>query len=460
MTRDDLVTSAFGRFVRVGGLVGRVGVSVLGEQALGLLREGPAKRLKKADNMVRNAVRIADTLGEMKGAAMKVGQMLSLHEGFLPPEVAAVLSVLQKEAPRVSFDVMERALRRELDDYDALFESLEPEASAAASLGQVHRGVLRDGREVAVKIQYPDVDRMVTADLKNLKALLGNLVSLFTDIDFDPVWEEVKERLYEELDYIREADNIRRAAALYADNAGIVVPGVVPEATSRRVLTMEFVDGIPPAEAASDRYPQDLKDHWGVALFEFTLRGLLEHRFLHADPNFANFAFREDGKVVVYDYGCMKEIPADIAAGYSRLMDAVIHRRKTRIPGLLRDMGVFKEGGAPLPRDMTDPYVDLAQDIVRASPPYTFGEDSSIYETLYELGMSNWQNATDIRFPRDMVFIDRTLAGLFGNLGKLRATGPWRKLLREYTAPTSGARKTKKRRRSTATRAAGAAAVR
>ena len=361
MTRDDLVTSAFGRFVKVGGLVGRVGVSMLGEQAVGLLREGPARRLKKADAMVRNAVRIADTLGEMKGAAMKVGQMLSLHEGLLPPEVAAILGALQKEAPSVSFDVMERALRRELDDYDALFESIEPEASAAASIGQVHRGVLRDGREVAVKIQYPEVDRMVEADLRNLKTLLGNLVSLFSDIDFEPVWEEVRERLFEELDYLQEADNIRRTAAMHADCAEILVPDVVEEASSRRVLTMEFLDGIPSADAASNRYPQHLRDQWGVNLFEFTLRGLFEHRFLHADPNFANFAFRETGQVIVYDYGCMKEIPADIAAGYSGLIDAVIHQDKAAIPGILRNMGVFKEGGTAFPRDMTDPYVDLVQ---------------------------------------------------------------------------------------------------
>ena len=437
MSRDTLITSAFGRFVKVGGLVGRVGVSMLGEQAAGLLRDGPTAQLKKAENTVRNAVRIVNTLGEMKGAAMKVGQMLSLHEGLLPPEVSAVLSALQKEAPSVSFGVMERELRRELDDFDALFESLDPEAYAAASIGQVHRGVLRDGREVAVKIQYPHVDRMVEADLKNLKALLGNLVSLFSDIDFEPVWEEVRERLFEELDYLREADNIRRTAAMLADCPEILVPGVVQEATSRRVLTMEFVEGVPPAEAASDRYPQKLRDQWGVNLFEFTLRSLLEHRFLHADPNFANFAFRENGQVVVYDYGCMKEISVDIAAGYSALIDAVIHKRKAAIPGLLRNMGVFKEGGTPFPREMTDPYVDVVQDIVRAAPPYTFGDDSSIYETLYDLGMANWQNATDIRFPRDIVFIDRTLVGLFGNLGKLRATGPWRQLLLDHTGPAA-----------------------
>ena len=439
MSKETLITSAFGRFVKVGGLVGRVGVSMLGEQAAALLRDGPTAQLKKAENTVRNAVRIADTLGEMKGAAMKVGQMLSLHEGLLPPEVAAILGALQKEAPSVSFDVMERVLRRELDDFDALFESLEPEACAAASIGQVHRGILRDGREVAVKIQYPDVDRMVGADLKNLKTLLGNLVSLFSDIDFEPVWEEVRERLFEELDYLQEADNIRRTAAMHADCPEILVPEVVEEASSRRVLTMEFLDGIPPAAAASDRYPQHLKDQWGFNLFEFTLRGLFEHRFLHADPNFANFAFREDGTVVVYDYGCMKEIPADIAAGYAGLMDAVIHKRKAAIPGILRDMGVFKAGGKAFPRDMTDPYVDLLQDIVKTSPPYAFGDDNSIYDALYDLGMANWREASDIRFPRDIVFIDRTLVGLFGNLGKLRASGPWRELLLEYTAPITAA---------------------
>ena len=439
MSKETLITSAFGRFVKVGGLVGRVGVSMLGEQAAALLRDGPTAQLKKAENTVRNAVRIADTLGEMKGAAMKVGQMLSLHEGLLPPEVAAILSVLQKEAPSVSFDVMERVLRRELDDFDELFESIEPDAHAAASIGQVHRGVLRDGREVAVKIQYPDVDRMVEADLKNLKALLGNLVGLFTDINFEPVWEEVKERLYEELDYLQEAGNIRRAAAMQANCPEVLVPDVVQEATSRRVLTMEFLDGIPSADAASDRYPQHLKDQWGVNLFEFTLRGLFEHRFLHADPNFANFAFRETGQVIVYDYGCMKEIPADIAAGYSGLIDAVIHKDKAAIPGILHNMGVFKEGGTPFPRGMTDPYVDLVQDIVRASPPYTFGDDSSIYEGLYDLGMTNWRDASDVRFPKDIVFIDRTLVGLFGNLGKLRASGPWRKLLLQHTASPAAA---------------------
>ena len=435
MSRDDLNTSALGRFARMGGLVGRVGVSMLSGQAVGLLRDGPTKRLKKAENMVRNAARIASTLGEMKGAAMKVGQMISLHEGMLPKEVAAVLSVLQNDAPSVSFELMEAQLRREIPDFDDVFESIEAEAFASASIGQVHRGILRDGREVAVKIQYPDADRMVKADLVNMKVLLGNLVALFTDIDFEPVWKEVRERLVEELDYVQEAENLRRKAEMYADFPNIIIPDVMPEGTTQRVLTMEFVESIHPSEATSDRYSQDLKDQWGATLFEFTLRGLFKHRFMHADPNFANFGFREDGSVVVYDYGCMKHVPEEIAIGYARLIDALLKRRKTAFPALLHDLGVYKESGAQLSRETTDPYIDLMQDIVRASPPYTFGDDGTFYRAIYDLGMANWHEASDIRFPRDMVFIDRTLGGLFGNLGKLGATGPWRKLLREYTAP-------------------------
>ena len=209
----------------------------------------------------------------------------------------------------------------------------------------------------------------------------------------------------------------------------------------RLVLTMAFEEAIPPAEATSDRYPQDLKDQWGATLFEFTLRGLFKHRFLHADPNFANFAFREDGSLVVYDYGCIKRVPENIATGYARLMDALLKRKKTAFPALLKELGVSRGGDTPLPRTTTDPYVDLMQEILRASPPYTFGDDAAFYKAIYDLGVTNWQEASDIRFPRDMVFIDRTLGGLFGNLGKLHATGPWRKLLRKYTAPRAEATK-------------------
>jgi predicted unusual protein kinase regulating ubiquinone biosynthesis (AarF/ABC1/UbiB family) len=440
MARDEPITSAVHRFVKLSGLMGRVGASVAGSRLLDLTRSDVSKQLHRTENLVRNATRIVQTLGEMKGAAMKVGQMLSLHEGMLPAEVAEVLRALQKEAPKVPAEVMGYEVRGALKNFDDLFESLETEAFAAASIGQVHRGRLRDGREVAVKIQYPLIEEIVKADLKSLRVLLQSLFSLFSDADFRPVWNEVRDRLFEELDYTHEADNVDRMIALHANVPEIVIPPVVREATVRNVLTMELVPGIPPEEACSDRYDPELKNRWGRVLFEFLLRGMLEHRFLHADPNLANFAFLPDGRVIVYDLGCVKRIPDTIADGYARLMRAGAEGRKQDIPGILLDIGVYREnerGKVALPLDLIDPYFDLFAKILHEDPPYVFGDSEELYRDVMALGLSNWSEAADIQFPEHIVFIDRALAGHFGNLNRLRAAGPWRELVLRYTASVS-----------------------
>ncbi len=429
-----LITSPVGRLARLGGLVGRVGASVLAERLVELAMSGPAKQLRRTENLVRNATRVAESLGRMKGAAMKVGQMISLQDGLLPPEVAEVLRSLQREAPRVPPEVMRYEVEGSLGKQKVveLFAELELDAFAAASIGQVHRGRLRDGRRVAVKIQYPMIDEIIKADLKNLKTLLGALVGMFTEIDFEPIWREVRDRLLEEIDYRHEADNIRRMAELHAELPEITIPAVVEEASTERVLTMEFVEAIPPAEACSDSYPQELRDRWGRVLFELQIRGLLVHRMLHADPNLSNFSFREDGGVIVYDFGCVKRVSAPLAAGYAELFQLAIAGDAAQIPGALLDMGVGTENGEPLSRDLLDPYFELLVELLREEPAYTFGEDQEIYDKLFELGIANWSKATDITFPQDLVFIDRSLGGHFGNLARLRATGPWRRLVRHY----------------------------
>ena len=431
---NEMITSALRRFVKLGGLAGKVGVSVVGNQVLDVARSDPAKQIKKTENLVRNAMRIVETLGEMKGAAMKVGQMLSLHEGMLPPEVAEVLRRLQKEAPRVPAEVMRYEIEGALKNYDELFESLDLEAFAAASIGQVHRGRLRDGREVAVKIQYPLIDEIVKADLKNLKTLVRALLALVTEVEFEPVWAELRDRLLEELDYTHEAENIRRMTELHQDVPEIVIPRVVAEATTRTVLTMEYVEAIPPSEACSDRYDRELKDRWGIVLVEFVLRGLLHHRFLHADPNLANFAFFDDGRVVVYDFGCVKRVPEALATSYAELLLAAAEDRGGEIPDILQRMGLFMNDGSALPSEVIDPYVEMFGEILRASPPYTFGDDEDLYRRIFDLGMSNWQRSTDMQFPEDAIFVDRAFGGHFGNLSRLRATGPWRDLVLHYAS--------------------------
>ena len=443
-----MITSPVGRLARLGGLVGRVGASVLSERLLELALSGPAAQVRRTENLVRNAARVADSLGKMKGAAMKVGQMISLQEGLLPPEVAEVLESLQRQAPPVPSEVMryevEGALGKER--VEELFAVLEPEAFAAASIGQVHRGRLRDGRRVAVKIQYPLIDEIIRADLKNLKTLLGALVGMFLEIDFEPIWQELRDRLLEEIDYVHEADNMRRLAELHADVPQVIIPAVVEEASTARVLTMEYVDGISPEEACSERYPQTLRDRWGQVLFELQIRGLLVHRMLHADPNLANFAFREDGGVVVYDFGCVKRVSAPLAAGYAELFRLAVANDAAGIPGALLAMGVGTESGEPLARELLDPYFELLVELLRDDPPYTFGEDEEIYDKLFELGVANWSKALDIVFPRDLVFIDRSLGGHFGNLARLKATGPWRRLVAEYCEAATGAGQREPRR--------------
>jgi predicted unusual protein kinase regulating ubiquinone biosynthesis (AarF/ABC1/UbiB family) len=435
-----MITSAARRFLKLGGLAGRVGLSVVSSQAIDVVRSGPDKKIRQTENLVKNALRIVETLGELKGAAMKVGQMMSLQEGLLPPEVAEVLRGLQKEAPRVPAEVMEFEVRGALPDFDELFESFDFEAFAAASIGQVHRGRLRDGREVAVKVQYPLIDEIVKADLKNLKIIFKRLVALFTDADMEPIWDELSAGLLAEIDYLHEAENIRRMTELHSDVPEIVIPRVVDEATSRNVLTMEYVEGIAPTDACSEVYPVELRDRWGVVLSEFQMRGIIEHRLVHADPNMANFAFLDDGRVVVYDFGCVKEVPVDLARAYADAFVAVIDGRVADLPAIFAGIGLLMRDGSPLDVDLIEPYIVLISEVFRASPPYTFGEDNQeIYSGLIQLGFQDWEQKFNMEFPEDVIFINRSLGGHFGNLSRLQATGPWRDLVLKYSKRALGA---------------------
>ncbi|MHB1048248.1 MAG: ABC1 kinase family protein [Thermoanaerobaculia bacterium] len=433
MPRRPPKTSSLGRLLELGGLAVRAGTSTAASFVSSLGRPAAAREALQLEELVRNARRLVATLGEMKGAAMKVGQMLSLQDALLPPEVAAVLRSLQKETPSLPLEMVEDQLAEELGDPLQLFASFEPEAFAAASIGQVHRAVLRDGRQVAVKIQYPGIDRMVEADLGNLRRVLKSVVALVSKVDFEPIWQELRARLREELDYLHEAERMRRMAELHAGVPEIVIPRVVEEASTGRILTTEYEEGLSPDEACSPETPQHLKDRWGVVLFDFLLRGLLEHRLLHADPNLANFSFRRDGRVVVYDFGCVKEVPLRLARGYRGLCRAALEGRTDDLPGVLKLMGMHRLDGAPLEERLVTPWAALVLDLLRPSPPYRFGSDDSVARRLVDAARGSLAEAGDVRFPRDIVFVNRTVLGHFGNLARLRAEGPWRDILGRFT---------------------------
>lgn len=423
-----------GRLFKIGGVATQVGLSLATQQATGFFFSDPIAQARKNQKFMLNALRVTEALGELKGAAMKVGQMLSVHEGLMPPEVNAILRGLQNDAPTVPYERMEVVLRSELPDFDDLFSELEPEPIAAASIGQVYRGRLKDGRQVAVKVQYPDIDRVVRSDLKNLKKLFGALVAMVTEVDFDEIWSELEARLLEELDYRQEAANMLRMAALHEDVASVVVPAVIGAASTTRVLTMAYQPGISADEACSDSYDQSLKNLWAGRLLEFAIRGLIEHRFLHADPNFANYAFLEDGRLIVYDHGCMKEIPEALAEQYARVLGALVAGDLEVLPGLLYEMGVYKQkSNQPLPRKILDPLAIEAIAMV-GSEPFHFSNETQIYNMIFDMKSQYLSEFMDVSLPPDLVFVHRTLGGLFGNLCRLDAEGCWGELLAPYTS--------------------------
>ena len=427
MASDDLITSAVSRLFSLGGLVGRVGVSLTANTVAGLFRAADEQARSQTQAMLRNATRALETLGALKGVPMKLGQMLSLHEGLLPPEVASVLRGLQKEAPPISFAAIRAAVEAELGERALHIDVIESDVYAAASIGQVHRGKLKDGRDVVFKVQYPGIDRVIAADMRNLRGVLKLLFSTFSGADFEAVWSEVDARLAEELDYEQEARNIVRMAELQKNNPRLILPEVVPECSGRTVLCMTLVEGIPPSRLPE--CSQEERDAWGWTLLQTTLEGLFVTGFLHADPNLANFAFLPEGRIIMYDLGCMKDIPQDHARGLARLARAVLDGRDTEIAGLLAQIGVKKKSDGVLSQQLLTEYAELFRKPFRAHPPYRFGGEHDFYAEILELGRRWWTEGLNLDFPRDVIFIDRALNGHFGNLVRLRAQGPWRDLL-------------------------------
>lgn len=415
--------------LRLGSLAGRVGFSMAGNTVANLFRDSESRDTNHAAVMMKNAIRVKDSLGQLKGVPMKIGQMVSLHERFFPKEVVEVLRTLQQKAPAVPFEDIVRMIRFELGSRMDLIDFIDENPMASASIGQVHRAMLKDGREIVLKVQYPGIDEVIRSDMKNLKGILKMVFSMFTRMDMESVWQELNDRLTEELDYEMEAANMKRMAQVVKDDEAIIVPRVIEELSTRHVLAMELVLGISPDQITASAFPQDLRNTWGKTIARLTLRGLLVYRFMHADPNIANFAFLQDGRVIVYDFGCMKEIPGDLRDGYLLLTDAMLEHDYPDIPAILKSMGIHQAGGTPISWKLVADFGDLIQEMIRPEKCYTFGEDKRFYARLVSVWHQHMGESMTIVFPGDIIFIDRTLNGHLGNLGRLSACADWRDIV-------------------------------
>jgi predicted unusual protein kinase regulating ubiquinone biosynthesis (AarF/ABC1/UbiB family) len=432
LSTNKLITSAASRLLKLGELAGRVGISMAGNTLANLFRDEENQGAHRAAVLLKNAVRIKEALGRLKGVPMKIGQMLSLHERLFPEEVARVLRMLQQKAPAAPFEDILAMIRNELGRRFKHIEYIDENALAAASIGQVHRARLKDGRDIALKVQYPGIDDVIRADMKNLKGVLKLLFSMFTRMDMEPVWQELNDRLLEELDYEKEAANMKRMARFFKNDKSVIIPKVIDKVSSRHVLGMELVLGISPDKLSLNEYPQELKNAWAVSIVRLILQGVFHFRFLHADPNIANFSFLENGGIIVYDFGCMKEVPEHLSKGYVRLINTALKKDYHLIPQELKSIGVHRADGTPISLEMVSDFAEVFYEFIEPGVVYSFGDDHRIYERLQALGFKHISESMSLVFPKDIIFIDRTFGGHFGNLCRLNATADWRSILSNH----------------------------
>lgn len=366
-----------GRLARLSGF-GRLAGGVAG----GMLAEG-ARRLAQGERprmgdlvlTPANAARVADRLSHLRGAAMKLGQMISMDAGdVLPPELSAILSRLRNQGYRMPPQQLDQVLAREWGrDWRRRFRHFEAAPVAAASIGQVHRATLPDGRRLAIKVQYPGVAESIDSDVDNVATLLRVSGLLPGGLDIAPLLSEAKRQLAEEADYTREGEQMRAYAARLAGDSRYVVPALAPELTTRNVLAMSFVEGqaIETLEGAS----QDARDTAMTALVTLVLRELFEFGVMQTDPNFANYRWQpETGALVLLDFGATRAVPADTADGYRRLIEAGLARDRDMIREVAVETGFLGQQAAQAHRGAVDRIIAAIDTALNRPGAFDFGD--------------------------------------------------------------------------------------
>lgn len=420
-----------GRFLRLAGMTARLGGELAREQLEKLWRDGPPDPEREAARYTRIGADIARTLGGMKGAVMKVGQIVSQYRDLLPPELVQALTTLQKDAPPHPWPEIESRLRSSFrQPLDELFSHIDPVPLASASLAQVHRARCRDGRDVVLKVQYPGVDAAVAADLRQLKLALklARVLPVSGEL-LDAVFDEIRRSLEEELDYRLEAEAITAFREFHRDDPKVIIPEVHRELSSTRVLVLSHEPG-DPLGALPDSYDQALRNTLGERLFRTLGRQLYVQHRLHCDPHPGNFAARPDGSLVIYDFGCLKQLPEQLVADYHALTRAVLAGSSSGIENaLIRMGGRNTRQEAILSGDFYAPWIALAHQMF-SDQVIDYGKQPLAERALAlsRQALPHWRAFQPVP---DAVMLNRTLGGHYWNLRQLGAQLALRPLLEE-----------------------------
>ena len=419
-----LPAGRWSRFGKMAKLAGGVAGGMLAE---GVKQWSSGKRPVMKDLLLtpRNAERVAERLSEMRGAAMKLGQILSMDTGDLLPEpLTEVLSQLRADAHILPLKQTRATLAEAYgSDWPDRFRHIDLKPFAAASIGQVHRAETLDGRDIVVKLQYPGVVNSIDADVDNMATLLRWSGLVPESVDVSPILEDAKQQLKDEADYNKEARHLTAFGEALQQDERFLLPEVIPELSNRSALAMTFVPGVP-IESISDQ-PQAARDQVMTALIELLLIELFQLRLVQTDPNFANYRFdTESGRVVLLDFGATRPFKAKFVNDYKSLAKAAIAGNRTRMLAAADRIG-YAIG------DIEGPYRDLIIDVFNIaleplSQPglYDFGE-SDMPERMMALSRKItefkdfWQAP-----PADAIYFHRKIGGMFMLAHRLRARVP------------------------------------
>jgi len=366
-----------------------------------------------------NIDKIVKVLGELKGPWMKIGQYISLNDVYVDDNFLEAFSTLQYEAPSMSYYFTKMQINKELgDNPENLFKSFSRKPIGTASIGQVHEAYLKSGKKVAVKVQYPDMDKIINNDITALKLGLIPL-NVFFKNRIEPIINEVKTTLFEELDYIKEAQSMGEFKKYSEDNPNIVIPKFYKEFSSSKILTMEYLEGISLEKAIKETNPtMETRNHFGTLLLKFLCSQLFLHQKIHADPHPGNFLYIDEERLGILDFGCVKTFSDEFIILYKKLIKDLINKNKNGVREGFVKLGFVEE-------HETEKLDALEEFSTFLALPYFDKKYFDLEQNLDKLkeGRIELKKAAHkmgFKIPKEFFYLNRTLFGIGMILFKLR----------------------------------------
>lgn len=420
------------RFMKLAGMTASIATKTVSNSIRNFNADEDKKNEARSKLFQDIGLQIADTLGEMKGAVMKVGQIASQYKDIFPPEVAKAISKLQRQAPAMPFAEIKAQVEKELGKpLDKIFKHFDETPFAAASIGQVHKAILPNGEQVVVKVQYPGVDEACESDLKQVRLALRLMGVLKIDRKLqDRLFQEIQESLDNELNYQIEAQNLEVARTFHAAlDDKIIIPQVFKDYSSRHILTLSLEQG-ENIETAST-WSQRTRNTLGRRLLRAMGQEIFYLKRFHCDPHPGNFAFRQDGSVVIYDYGGVKTLSNDVVHHFRQLIHAARAQDIAEIEQHLDALQAISALGK-FPEDL---YLQWLEVLMRPlTTHYDFAENSAHHDGV-ELVKSSLKYWDVFKPSPDTLMVNRTVSGHYWNLIHLKVHDNLNDIFEELVPP-------------------------